>query len=237
MDRQGKVVTRFKDRIEYLTAELNASSDIIGIPTPAMTEVLVRAGNNRTQYMAILGDSWKFQILPFDSRAAIEAAELVAAIKSKKEKWDTWAKVKFDIQIVAMAKAEGADVIFSDDQDIENYAKRFNIRVVRICDLPLPPSAGELPLDIGPVGAQRLLALVPPPEPTEDETLQPPAEGRRDASIAGSVPFDATADDERAKAEQNDELKAESAGVSKPADSDSGSAQDEAATKASGERK
>lgn len=97
--------------------------------------------------------------MPFDSRAAIEAADLVSLIKSRKEKWETWAKVKFDIQIVSIAKAEAATVIYSDDHDIENFAKRFNIKVVKICDLPLPPPEEVKPIEAGPVGSQmRLIA-------------------------------------------------------------------------------
>ncbi len=136
-----------------------------------MAEVLVRSGAGRAKYVSVLGDTWKFQILPFDSRAAIEAADLIAAIKSSKEKWDTWAKVKFDIQIVAIAKAEAATLIYSDDRDIENFAKRLNIRVMRICDLPLPPAEKDPERPAGPEGSQGLLNLAP----SETKPEQPPA--------------------------------------------------------------
>ena len=175
MDRQGRPVTRFKERISNLVADLSAASDIIEIPTPALAETLVRSGPNRALYMKTLGDSWKFQIVPFDSRAAIEVAELVAVIKTNQEKWDTWAKVKFDIQIVAIAKAESADIIYSDDKDIENLAKRLNIRVIRICDLPLPPDKKDEPLSSTSVGPQigmfdKLLeSVIPFPEPESTE--------------------------------------------------------------------
>ena len=163
-DREDKPVSQFKERVAHLVATMDTSSDIIGVPTPAMSEVLVRAGTGREKYVSILSDRWKFQIVSFDTRAAIEAAELVASIKSKSERWDTWAKVKFDIQIVAIAKAEGATVIYSDDKDIENYAKRFQIKVIRICDLPLPPAAeaeDHTEWDHAPLGAQLLLLETP----------------------------------------------------------------------------
>jgi len=138
-DRADRPVSQFKERIEYLVSEMDIRNDLVGIPTPAMAEVLVRSGNARSRYVKALSDTWKFQLLSFDSRAAIEASELIAEIKSRKDKWETWAKVKFDIQIVSIAKAEGCNVIFSDDKDIENFAARLKIKVVRICDLPLPP--------------------------------------------------------------------------------------------------
>ena len=154
MDRNGKPVEQFKERVAHLAGTLDASNEPIGVPAPAMAEVLVRAGKGRAQLVSVLSERWRFQILPFDSRAAIEASELIAIVKSNKEKWDTWAKVKFDIQIVAIAKAEGARVIYADDKDIENLAKRLKITVKRICDLPLPPPPEPKPIEAGPVGTQ-----------------------------------------------------------------------------------
>jgi hypothetical protein len=144
---------------------MDASKDIIGVPTPALAEVLVRSGTGRERYVSTLSDRWKFQIISFDSRAAIEAADLIALTKDRKDKWETWAKVKFDIQIVSIAKAEGATLIYADDKDIENLAKRLKIPVKRICDLPLPPDLEEEPKknsawETSPIGRQ--LSLLPP---------------------------------------------------------------------------
>lgn len=200
-DRENQPVSQFRERVAHLTQMMDVSNDTIGVPTPAMAEVLVRSGASRARYVSTLSDTWKFQILPFDSRAAIEAADLIAAIKSQKEKWETWAKIKFDIQIVSIAKAESATVIYSDDKDIENYAKRFKIRVVRICDLPLPPPPVEsLPIqETIPMGGQQALNLKEPSGeavigevkdakaielPSEDRKLQ--ADPARSSSIQGS---------------------------------------------------
>jgi len=48
-------------------------------------------------------------------------------------------KVKFDRQIVAIAKVENVGTIYSDDQDVKALADRCGIQVVRVEDLPLPP--------------------------------------------------------------------------------------------------
>ncbi|MGA2988169.1 MAG: PIN domain-containing protein [Terriglobia bacterium] len=177
-DRQGNPVSRFKERVDYLAMELNASGEQIGIPAPAMAEVLVRVGNGRPKFVAILSDRMRFQIVPFDARAAIEAAELIALTRSKHEKWATHAKVKFDIQIAATAKAEDANVIYSDDQDIENLGKRLKIPVLRICDLPLPPPKEPPKIETGPVGEQRPLFDMTPP------LLQPATEAAPEQSAA-----------------------------------------------------
>jgi len=162
-DRDNNPVLQFKERVAYLAATMDVSNDVIGVPAPAMAEILVRAGNGRAKYVAVLSNTWKFQILPFDARAAIEASELIAKIKSNKEPWATWAKVEFDIQIVSIARAEGVGVIYADDKDIENYAKPLKIKVVRICDLPLPPPPESEPKETLPLalGTQGELPLLP----------------------------------------------------------------------------
>lgn len=136
-DRKGQVVPFFKERVSELIANLNASDEVIGIPAPVLAEILVRAGKQKGQFLTILNDRYRFQVLPFGARAAIEAGELISKIRSetKGQTSDTWAKLKFDAQIVATAKAESATIIYSDDRGIETNGKRMGIRVLRICDL------------------------------------------------------------------------------------------------------
>ena len=213
MDRENKPVTQFRERVAYLPATMDVSNNTIGVPTPAMAEVLVRSGANRSQYVSTLSDTWKFQILPFDSRAAIEAGDLIAAIKTQKTKWDTWAKVKFDIQIVSIAKAEAATVIYSDDKDIENYAKRFKIRVVRICDLPLPPAEEpNIVQEDLPLGAQQSLNL------KQEDSRSIPTEVKQDAKAASAI-------------SENNQLQADPPHPVAIQGSDGGRAQGEAAAK------
>lgn len=172
-DREDKPVSQFRERVANLVAKMDLLNDVIGVPAPAMAEVLVRAGSGRAQYVSVLSNTWKFQILPFDSRSAIEASELIAKVKSTREPWATWAKVKFDIQIVSIAKAESASMIYADDKDIENYAKRFKIPVMRICDLPLPIVPAEEPTldpDSTAIGAQPMLTGLKDEPPTKTET-------------------------------------------------------------------
>ena len=221
MDRENKPVSQFKERVIELAANLDRSNSPIGVPTPAMAEILVRAGKGRSQYITILQDTWRFQILPFDSRAAIEAADLIEKIKSSSDKWETWAKVKFDIQIVSIAKAESATLIYSDDKDVENFAKRVNIRVLRICDLPLP-TPEEKPIQTGSVGSQGMLPLA---EAKSEQRIiagsQPTSEVKADA-VKTTVHSRA--------AETDNKLQADPAHPASIQRSDSGRAQGEAAS-------
>jgi hypothetical protein len=60
----------------------------------------------------------------------------------------TWAKVKYDRQIVAIAKVCGATAIYSDDGDIEALATAAKITVVPLADLRLPPADAQLNLEL-----------------------------------------------------------------------------------------
>lgn len=57
-------------------------------------------------------------------------------------------KVKFDHQIVAIAKVQGASIIYSDDRDVAQYGKRSGIAVVRTAELPLPPGDPQTAMDL-----------------------------------------------------------------------------------------
>ena len=54
-----------------------------------------------------------------------------------------WQKVKFDRQIVSIAKINGAHSIYSTDSDVAKHAADFGLQVFTINDLPLPPAVQE----------------------------------------------------------------------------------------------
>ena len=57
-----------------------------------------------------------------------------------------WTKVKFDRQIVAIAIANGANQILSNDPDVSAIGKRWGIDVIGVQDLPIPPELIPPPL-------------------------------------------------------------------------------------------
>ena len=153
-DASGKSVTKPKERVEHLITELDTVGTRIAIPTPVLSEVLVRAdpaaSNARIE---TLNKQVIFSIESFDQRAAIEVAvmlrdELKGGKKALKAGAETWAKLKYDRQIVAIAKVIGASTIYSDDGDLAAVARRARIPVMAVSELPLPPEdpQEELPL-------------------------------------------------------------------------------------------
>jgi hypothetical protein len=112
-----------------------------------LTELLA-VSSKPQELLEKIGTSRWFFIHPFDQKAAVECAELIrAAVKSaeKKNFPSTWAKAKFDYQIIAIAIVAGADTIYTDDDDIHRCLVGKRIKAIRILELPLPPPK-QMPL-------------------------------------------------------------------------------------------
>lgn len=124
--------------------EQHAKGKII-IPTPSLTEYLVRAGKARDELLAKLSASRTFRIEPFDQRAATECALLLG------EHWDAKSrekisrtKFKFDWQIVSIALSRNATHIYSDDADLKRIGQALSLPVTGIDELPIPDSALQI---------------------------------------------------------------------------------------------
>jgi hypothetical protein len=109
-----------------------------------LSELLIGVGHSRSQILQELTHSPKFLIAPFGPKEALELALLAetARKQSGKKRGDsggTRAKVKFDWQIVAIAKAQNVKTIYSEDPDIKKLAALVGITVKSVADLPLPP--------------------------------------------------------------------------------------------------
>jgi predicted nucleic acid-binding protein len=141
-------VDRPKDRIQHLIDTLRDNKEIVVIPAPVLSEFLVFAGTDAPEYLIRIRESSTLRVEPFDERAAIELADIEIAARAKGNKRGSattseWQKVKFDRQIVAIAKAHGAKIIYSDDLDIKSHGTDCGVTVLGLADLPLPPAVQE----------------------------------------------------------------------------------------------
>ena len=145
-DRDGKLAPKYaRERVDNLIAELEKSKTTVVVPSPALAEILVRATHEEARaIVAVMNKSAVFDIVSFDERAAIELADIMrtelAELGRKKlrAEAETWAKLKFDRQIIAIAKVCGASTIYAHDEGIQTVAARVGIKVQRFEDLPLP---------------------------------------------------------------------------------------------------
>lgn len=131
-----------KERVDFLLSDLNGRGDQVLIPTPALSEILVRSGRARNAIVQTLTKNPRFLIAPFDLRAALELAIMTDSALTRSDKKDgltgSWAKVKFDRQIVAIAKVERVSCIYSEDADVRSIGKRENVSVLGVSDIIIP---------------------------------------------------------------------------------------------------
>jgi len=140
----GTTVERCHERVMHLLETLQQQNVKIIIPTPALAEVLVKAGSGGPELLRILSSSKHFRIVAFDERSAIEFAarqanRLVSNVRSPAS---SRAKAKFDDQIVAISAVENVATIYSDDDDIAKLVEN-RFKVIKIVDIPLPPELGQ----------------------------------------------------------------------------------------------
>ena len=142
----GKPVTDAKARVDRLIQDIGKRNEMIVIPTPALSEVLVHADEARTKYLHILTTARHFRVEPFDQRAAVELAtmtrEAVGQGDLRAGMQMTRAKLKFDRQIIAIARTRNQTTIYSDDKHIQKLAEPLGIEVIALHDLPLPERPG-----------------------------------------------------------------------------------------------
>lgn len=113
-----------------------------------LCEFLILTGESANDYLNKLQNSQHYALRPFDTLAAAELAamylhetSLSSARRNDIKNVDTKTRLKFDRQIVAIAKAHGASEILSDDGGVKTFGELHGIKVTQTWELPLP----ELP--------------------------------------------------------------------------------------------
>ena len=147
-------LTNAKARIDHLIETLEKRRETIVIPTPALSEVLVHAGEAGPLYLEILNTTRCFRIEPFDQRAAVELAAMtrdaILAGDLRAGTDATRAKLKFDRQIIAIARTQNQTTIYSDDDDIATLAEPLGLEVIPVRTLPVPLDDAQAELELEP---------------------------------------------------------------------------------------
>lgn len=146
----GSPTLRAAERIDNLVEVLDSSRERILIPTPALSEFLVLAGDEASEYINELTSHRAFILQAFDTVAAIELAAMENLARKRGSKRfpaqedASWQKVKFDRQIVATAKVHQAHTIYSNDTHVRAIGEDYGIKVVPCWRLELPESNAPL---------------------------------------------------------------------------------------------
>jgi predicted nucleic acid-binding protein len=149
-------------KVNHLVTELHKTREVIVVPTPALSEYLAGAGAAGPKILQILTTNARFRVAPFDTTAAVEAAADLAAAKAAGDKKGgvdaPFQKIKFDRQIIAVARVMGCTRIFSNDPHFKTLVGMRGPEVVNFADLPEPPQDVQLKLQLD----------VAPEQPSED---------------------------------------------------------------------
>jgi len=143
----GKPVDHVSERIAFFVEQHDKLKTRIGLPTPALSEVLVRSGPAAVRIVEKIKELAVFEILPFDELCAIELAIMtrnaIDAGDKKSGSTEIWNKVKFDRQILAIARVRQATALYTDDAGLRKLASALELNVFGISDLELPPGVAQ----------------------------------------------------------------------------------------------
>lgn len=144
----GQPVTNSYQRVRHLVSDLNDRHEKIIVPTPALGELLILAEKAGNEYLDSFTRAAVFQVESFDVRAAVELSIMTAkAIKDGDKKAGStasMAKLKFDRQIIAIAKVNDGSPIYTNDKNLTKFAKAHDIETVALWDIPLPPEDAQM---------------------------------------------------------------------------------------------
>ena len=145
----GKPTTHIRLRIDALIDGISEKKGQLIIPTPSLTEALTWSDNPQ-EYINLLRTFACIEIVPFDEKASLELAlinnKAISSGDKKSGVEATWQEVKFDRQIVTIARVSGATVLYTDDDNQSAFAKLAGLEVRHTWDLPLPAKYAQMPL-------------------------------------------------------------------------------------------
>lgn len=170
----GKPVQKTKERVSFLVQTLHKTKQKLVIPTPVLSEVLVRTGIEGLQYVELLQRSSVFEIRDFDKLAAVELAimthDAIKAGDKRSGHTESWQKIKFDRQIVAICKVVGVTSLYASDRTLTSFARENGLTVFGVHDLPLPPESPQLTMH---ELLERVGTAVDEPKPDEVDNDEP----------------------------------------------------------------
>lgn len=142
----GKPVDHCNLRIDAMIDMHSSRKDTVLIPSPCLSELLVVV----PEFSKVINEinrSAAFEVASFDVKAAIDLADENRRARSTGDKKEgvqaSWQEIKFDRQIAMIAKSNGAQFFYTDDENQSLFAKKIGLKVVHSWDLDLPPKYAQ----------------------------------------------------------------------------------------------
>lgn len=143
---------RVDERAQAFVAEAERKNALILIPAPVLAEFLIGVEASKYQeYLDVLNGSACFDVVDFDTAAAIECAQLPSRKELDQISPEQIAsKLKYDRQIVAIALAAMTDEVWSHDDSLRKIASARGLTVKSLADIEPPAVQGQMfPSDEG----------------------------------------------------------------------------------------
>ena len=118
------------EAVSNLIRRLSGENTKVVIPTPALAEVLTRHPDAAQNWTQDINRYACFQVRPFDDKASFELAQMLGGNAPGLRDI-----LRFDRQIVAIAKVYGASVLYADDEQVVTFAEECGIPAKRLKDL------------------------------------------------------------------------------------------------------
>lgn len=129
-------------RSKALLEHIERSGGTIVIPTPVLAEYLfgIQGEANKIKHVELISKMNCFEIISFEDLAAIECSMLFSVqefkqFKAKINSNETASKIKYDRQIIAIAKANQINEIWSTDAGVIRKAEEVGIIVKSLLDI------------------------------------------------------------------------------------------------------
>jgi predicted nucleic acid-binding protein len=136
-------------RIHFLIDETKKSRGRLIIPAPAFSEFSVHA---KPEEIRLLLEEKIFRVAPFDTRAALECGAIFKGwlagqpkeSPKPKDKDSSRPKIKFDMQIISIAKTTNTALLITNDRQLRTIATQYGIHVKTVEDIALPDAARQI---------------------------------------------------------------------------------------------
>lgn len=140
-------------RLENLLDTVSKTGGRVVLPTPAISELLVRAEEGGSAWLSAVQRRSSVLVAAFDIRAAAECAMIHrSAVQRGNKRFGTkpgeaYQKIKVDRQIAAIAIVAGADLVVTGDEGLMAVCAHMGLKAKRVEELEFPPSAAQMKID------------------------------------------------------------------------------------------
>ncbi len=133
-------VDHIKQKVDSLIDRHSSAGDTILLPTPALSETYSCVDDPYKLAQAI-SEYHCFRPAAFNNTAALELAKVIqSALQSGSKRSgsdEPYQKIKFDRQIVAIAKVHNAEILYTDDGTQTSFAENMGMTVVHSWELEM----------------------------------------------------------------------------------------------------